>query len=1115
MECILLLRAHYLKLFIPITVLLLLSFPVLASRQEQKVTLNVINKTLKNVFHSIEEQTDVLIMYDLAVIDDNEKVSINVKEMVLEEVLNKLFYNKPVKWSKKGNVIRVFIEAPVKEPVGSKALGKPPVSISGKITDANGTPLPGATVLIKGTRQGTSTSIDGEFVLAVEEDAVLVISFIGYDKVEVSMNGKQRITVKLKPAIGSLDEAVVEAYGITTRRLTTSNIGKVTAEEIEKQPIMNPLLALQGKIAGLDVSQVNGYASAPVKVELRGRNSIGDYSSDPLYIIDGVPLTVLELSGGAYPTSNGFIQNGLTGPARGQSPLFSINPADIESISVLKDADATAIYGSRGANGVILITTKKGKIGKTQFDLRIQHGITKATRFWDMLNTQQYIQVRREAFANDIKRYGAIDGETVPASNNAYDLLNWDTTRYTNWQKVLYGGTGKSTEVQGSLSGGEANTTFRIGGGYNRTTNILAVSGADQKASLSFSLTHNSTDQRFSISLSSSYSHAQSDMINLPGIITMPPNAPPIFDKKGNLNYNDWRISGNFPFEVLLRPYTSKTNFLNSGINISYRLVKGLSISTGIGYNNAQVDQISLSPIASKDPSSNPTGSAYFGKNSNKGWIIEPQLNYDVVVGKSKLNVLLGSSVQQSSTEGLYVQGTGYTTDELLKTITNAPRVRSIDNYGEYKYAALFGRITYNWNNKYILNFNGRRDGSSKFGPGRQYGNFGAVGAAWLFSEESWFEKSLPFISFGKLRGSYGTTGSDAIGDYQYLTRWSSANLQSYNGILPIAPTQNANPNYQWEVNKKLEGAIDLGFMKDRYSLSIVYYRNRCGNQLTQFPTPAFTGFTSVAANSPALVENMGWEFTAGANIMDLKDFRWTVNVNTSFNKNKLIAYPNLASSPHAGVYEIGQPLNNIKRLHYTGVDPKTGLYTFEDKNKDGTISTSAGVKDDRYILNLTPKFFGGVSMNFNYKEFQLGLVFNIKKQIGQNALGQGGYIPGTLFNQPVSVITSNRWKNNGDISTYAAFTTVPYRNESYSNYGYSSDAGYADASYIRLSNLALSYSLPSSWIRKIGMKGCRIYMNANNLFVITKYKGVDPETQNFGGLPPTRNIVGGINLNF
>jgi TonB-linked SusC/RagA family outer membrane protein len=564
----------------------------------------------------------------------------------------------------------------------------------------------------------------------------------------------------------------------------------------------------------------------------------------------------------------------------------------------------------------------------------------------------------------------------------------------------------------------------------------------------------------------------------------------------------------------LKQPYTVSTNFLNTNLRLDYEPVTGLKAGVSLGYNNAQADQTLFQPIASYDPASNPFGSSSFGYNSNKNWIVEPQVTYDRLIGRGKLNVLIGGSAQQTNTNGTTVLGTGYTNDALLRTITNAPVKNATDDYGEYRYAAVFGRIGYNYESKYIINLNARRDGSSRFGPDRQFGTFGSIGVAWVFSEENFVKNTLPFLSFGKLRGSYGTTGSDAVGDYQYLTRWSSNNTFLYGGVQPLTPLQHANPDYQWQVNKKLEGGLELGFIKDRIVLNASWYRNRTDNQLIGFPTPAFTGFNSVTANSPALVQNQGWEFTFLAKVIDGSDFKWSVNFNTSFNKNKLVAYPDLAQSPYAGIYKIGFPLNMTWVYHYTGVDPATGQYTFEDVNHDGKITTNSanpGTNDDLHPFDLTPKFVGGLGMNFTYRSMQLSLFFVAKKQYARNAYDPGVFFPGGIYNLPVAELNA-MWRKPGDIARVARATTQP--DQSDLNFTYS-DGVYTEASFIRLSNVSFSYGLPAAWVKKAGMTGCNLFVHADNLFLITNYKGLDPETQNFGGLPPVRTIVAGLSFNF
>ena len=393
--------------------------------------------------------------------------------------------------------------------------------------------------------------------------------------------------------------------------------------------------------------------------------------------------------------------------------------------------------------------------------------------------------------------------------------------------------------------------------------------------------------------------------------------------------------------------------------------MKGLLLKMALGYDLAQANQQQFTPIDSQDPLNDPTGTSAWGYNSNHNWIIEPQLHYNAAISSGKLDVLLGGSDQQANTDGLYVEGDGYTSDNLLHNISSAATIINNDNYGEYKYAAVFGRINYVWDNKYIIDLNARRDGSSRFGPGRQFGNFGSVGAAWIFSEENFFSRYHKIFSFGKLRASYGTTGSDAVGDYEYLSRYTSNGYQPYNGSSVLAPTQAPNPNYQWQVNRKFEGAINLGLFKDRINLQAAFYRDRCGNQLVGFPLPTFTGFATTTANSPALVQNVGWEFVASAKIIDAKQFQWDINFNTAFNRNKLVSYPNFSQSPYVGSLVVGQPLNIDRLLKFTGVDPQTGQYAYYDRNHNGEVDIdySGLTQDDRFIYNLVQNSLAGSAL--------------------------------------------------------------------------------------------------------------------------------------------------------
>jgi TonB-linked SusC/RagA family outer membrane protein len=1097
---------------------------VSARSYSQTVTLTERNASLQDIFKAIHRQTGYQFFYEDALLDKAGKVSIIVKDVPVEEVLAECLRDLPITFSivNKTIVVKAREMSPtvVLPPVEPDTAHRPSATVDllGVVQNERGQPLSGATVAVKGKEKGTVTNEKGYFLIkGAPVGSELVISFVGYAPEHIvvgAVPGLLFITLKL--AVNELDQAVVQAYGTTSQRMTTGNIARVGAEEIEKQPVMNPLLALEGRVAGMVVTQTSGYASSPVKVEIRGRNTINPgFTSDPLYIIDGVPLTVLEVGGmSSYQSgSTGFDQSLPFTPTGGQSPFFSLNPADIESIEVLKDADATAIYGSRGANGVILITTKKGKAGKTKFDLSLIQGMSEVTRHWAMLNMPQYLEMRREAFKND---------GIVPTVGNAPDLLLWDTTRDVNWQDQLWGGMGQVTNLQSSLSGGDDRTVFRIGMGYTRQTEILTHSGANQRASVSSNLNHHSLDQKFSVSLSTNFSYAFVNTVQTPGGGTLAPDAPPIYNSAGGLNYAPWDAAGlgsSYPFAGLLKSYSTQTNMLNSNLTLSYELMKGLTARVSLGYDNAEVHNTYLLPMAAEDPATNPTGTALFGETRNNNWIIEPQLNYRRFVGGGKLDILLGGSDQSALTDGATEYGIGYTNDALLHTIANAPTVFDGEGYAQYKYAGVFGRINYNWGSKYILNLNIRRDGSSRFGPGKQYGNFGSAGAAWIVSEEDWVKKALPdVISFVKVRGSYGLTGSDAVGDYQYLSQWSNNTgnpLATYMGITPLVNTHAVDQEYHWQTNKKLEAALDLGFFPDsRLLLEAAYYQDRCNDQLLQFPTPVFTGFGSVTANWPANVQNSGLEFLLNAKIIKTTAFSWSANFNIGINRNMLLAYPGIASSPYFNMYKVGKSLNEQYLLHYTGVDPLTGQYSYRDYTHDGVINIDYSVApgtgdDDRHLaIDMSAKYSGGMGNQFSYKNYSFSFFLHFQKQLGRNAYTT---MAGPMANISPDVFSSH-WQKPGDKASFARFTTIGTTSDG--NFGIS-DGVFTDASFVRLSNLAFSYALPAASAKKAHLQGCSLYVRTENILVLTRYKGLDPETQNFGGMPPARTFTGGVSFNF
>ncbi|SKA38039.1 TonB-linked outer membrane protein, SusC/RagA family [Chitinophaga eiseniae] len=1077
-------------------------------------TMNYSSKkvTLQQVFAEIKKQTDHVVVFNPEQVDVTQTVPVNARNQPLEAFMRALLAKTPLNFTIVGTTIVIFRKADVAPEYN---MPPPPVEIMGIVYDEKTVqPIPGVSVFASVSGKGVQTNEKGFFSLKNLKDAeMLTFSSIGYEKVTMAA-GQPGVTmyVKMKVATSELDQAVVQGYGVTSKRLATGSITKVTGTEIASQPVMNPLQALQGRVPGLLVTQTSGYASSPLKLEIRGRNSLGKgFLSDPLYIIDGVPLTVLNLVNVTEGVSSGFVQGGFSA-AGGQSPLFGLNAKDIESIEVLKDADATAIYGSRGANGVILITTKRGKTGKTALSVDVREGIVTVPRQWHLLDTKEYLQMRRDAFKNE---------GIAPTIATAPDLMLWDTTRYTNWQKEILG-TGKMTNVSASLSGGDNQNTFYVSANYGRQVELLSKSGASQKASVMSRVRHASANQKFSIMVGTTIGYTKVDaIVNMGDAAYLPPNAPPIYDSKGNLNFAEWTAHNpvsQFPFESLGRKNISQATQLDGNMELRYEIAKGLTFSTTGGYSFVSGTSDNFVPMASQNPALNPTGMAIFGTTRNTNWIVEPQLAYTRFIGKGDLSIQAGTSYQSAATNGTTVFGFGYGDDALLGSISNAPLQQATEMLSRYKYAAVFGRISYNWDNKYILNLNARRDGSSRFAPGRQYGNFGSVGMGWIMSEEPWVKAVLPsWVTFLKLRGSYGITGGDgSIGDYQYLSQWGTRTigglLGKYDGVQPYVPIHAMNQDYHWEANKKMEGSLSVSFLNDRINLEVLHYRNRTGDQVTGLPTPQYTGFSSVLANWAAVVQNSGWEGMIRANLVRQKDFSWTVSFNISRNRNVLVAYPDLEFSPYYGTYKVGQSLSTRYYLHYVGIDPQTGKHAFDDYNKDGQATVNLGIPDgtgmdDRYVpIDDAPKYYGGFGSQFTWKGVRLDLFFDYKKQLGPDPFAN--ILPGAMTNLPREAL-ANHWTKPGDNAKYAGFAPIGYTLFN------ASDGAFMDASYVRLRSLAVSYDFPEKLVKKARMESFRLYIQTENIFNITRYTGLDPDTRSLTALPSPRTITGGVMLNF
>src|SRR5258708_7693273 len=1097
-------KHHQLFFVIRITAIFLLScfLHVSAIGFSQKVTISGKNISLKTLFSTIEKQTGYVFVYDDEILVDAKPISIHAESLTVEEILNECLKNQSLSYSIEDKTIfiskqNIHLQQSRKEVLDFQ------YDVSGHVKSETGGPLVGATVAIAALNKTSITDENGYFILrnVLKGNHTIEITFVGYElyrKAIVISDNSLKFDATLNQTINSLDETVVKGYYNTTNRLNTGNVTTVKGNDIANQPVSNPILALEGMVPGMDIKQQSGAPGKAVTVTIRGKSSLFN-GTNPLYVVDGVPM--FQFPNGSTTFDNPNLPNTVGAIS---SPLISINPSDIESISVLKDADATAIYGTRGANGVILITTKKGKSGGLKVDATFYEGWGKATKLIKFLDTKDYLEMRHEAFAND--------GATIPTY--AYDVNGtWDTTRNTDWVKKIYGGTSHYSDAQASISGGNQNTLYRFSFGYHRESTIFPGDFSDQRVSFSLSMSNSSLNNKLKSNFSLAYSNDNNvlPLVNPTNIASLPPDAPPIYDSSGELNWQNSTFDN--PFNYLYQSGKNVTAYLNGSYNLSYEISPTLFLRGNFGYSTNDVEQYQKTPIISFNPAQTyQQSSAATASNSTKAWIIEPQLNYKTKIGQGTLDALIGSTFQQQSQQSSAIQGTGFLDDALLGTIAAASTVTVLGtNNSEYKYNSAYIRVAYNYNDKYVINATGRRDGSSRFGPGRQFGNFGSLGAAWIFSNTKFAESALSFLSFGKLRASYGVTGNDQIVDYAYLNRYTPQNNVTYFGSSTLLALGLPNPSYGWEKTKKFEVGALLGFLQDKITMEMSYYVNNSSNVLTPYPLPSFTGATSITANSLAHLRNAGVELSIISKNITKRDLTWTTSFNLTvpMDDSKLINYPNLSTSSYANAYVLNKSINIVKTLTSTGVNPTTDLYTFVDVDQDNQITFP---NDYTHIVYTGKQFYGGILNSLRVKNFEIDILFQFARQdYAGNMLNRFG-IPGMNRNIPV-YMNQNAWRKSGDNAILQKFTNSDFSTIlPFFNYA-SSNAMYSSASYLRLRNLKVSYSLPINAQRHLWTNNVKLFIQGQNLFVITSYLGPDPEIQDPNGVPPLKIITGGIQI--
>lgn len=997
-------------------------------------------------------------------------------------------------------------------------------TITGQVMDHNGETVPGANVLLVETGQGAATNADGEYTISNVESGTytLRVTFVGFQEynqqVTIESGETVEVNVSLESGAAELDEVVVVGYGTQARRDLTSSISSVSSEQLENTELNTLENALQGNTAGVQVTQAGGTLGSPSAVRIRGTASI-NADAQPLYVVDGVPIT----------TGDGSIGREVSGVGIGTNPLININPDDIESIEVLKDAAASAIYGSRGSNGVVLITTKSGVAGQTQVNFSYSGGVTEATDEYDMLNGQQFTEMWNTAGENFFESVGltaeqwydpavnaAVFGTDASLSEDPSDISS------TDWMELVQR-QGSIQQVNASVSGGNEQTQYRISTGFNDRYGYVKGNRL-QRYSARVKVDHQISDEvQVGLNIAPTYSRnfKRSERNQVDAPITFSalyyPNVPARTEEgEPNLSVD--------PNAFVAFTGTPLTNLQGTEIeedlqqtvissNLNWNIVPQLELNTDVS--------VDLFQLVANEKRSDLTTDGFgvgTGLNLNESYVNynwNATLRYAEDFGVHSFTGLVGTSLQRSENLTFDVSGNGFPSND-LKTLDSAAEITGGGaSISSYAFLGYLSRITYSYDDKYLLTLNGRVDGSSRFGADNQYGFFPAASAGWVISDEDFLNDSN-VIDFLKLRASYGVTGNaDGIGNFPALALAEAGS--DYNGTSGLSVSQLANPELRWEKATQLDIGLDYGFFNNRVRGSLAVFEKNTSDLLLDRPISATNGFDSFTQNEGEM-RNYGLEFDVTADLVSSADFQWTSSFNISFIENEvesLIGGDDINAGEQ--IVREGEPLGAFYLREFAGAnpedglavwylnreatdeelnDPESGIFINEERFGDRPVTTNYGSAERIIAGDPFPDFFGGFRNNFRFKGFDLRVF--LQYTYGNDIYRADGEfldsnLP-SLFNQSTRQL--NHWKEEGDV------TDIPKPILFTANGSQSSTRFLEDGSYMRLKNVTFGYTLPTEVTQDYTV---RLFVQGTNLYTLTsdEYDGMDPEVTS----APSTNI--------
>ncbi|MHA6248839.1 SusC/RagA family TonB-linked outer membrane protein [Pontibacter sp. CAU 1760] len=964
-------------------------------------------------------------------------------------------------------------------------------TVSGRVTAASdGSALPGVTVLEKGTTNGVTTGINGEYSLNVGANATLVFRFVGMLAQEVPVNGRSTVNVRLATDQKQLEEVVVVGYGTQEKRDVTGSIASVSGEDLENIPTPSLESALQGRAAGVQIESGSGKVGQGIKVRIRGSASISA-SNQPLYVVDGIPIT---------SENQGIGNNEPT------NPLADLDPNDIASIDILKDASSASIYGSRASNGVVIITTKKGTAGKTKINVGYSAGVSKATNKVKFLDGPQYLELLKESFERSETINFYINAGFFADQEDALDffLPEWRSPVNTNWQEEVFR-TGKYQEANVSASGGNDKTTFYVGGSFSDQEGIL-IKNAFKRYSGRVNIDHRATDKltfgaNFNLARTENRRVANDNAFATPlQIVALAPIQPVIDPATGRLNANTIYYNGLIEARDA---YSNATVYRNiSKVYGAYDILSNLTFRSEFGLDVLNQDEDAFQ--GSETQGGAPSGSGEKRNVTVTNYTTNNFFNYSQAFGENHdLDLTAGMSYQRSNTDETYVAGEGFPNDSFKKLASASDITAGSSSATANSLLSYFARANYKLFNKYLFSLSGRIDGSSRFGADNQYGFFPAVGLGWIISDES-FMQGIDFLSFLKLKTSYGVTGNQEIGNFASRGLYSGISYAGTSGIVPVSVD---NPDLKWETTRQFDAGISFGFFNDRISGTLDYYQKNTEDLLLNVQVPATTGFTNITKNVGKL-ENKGVELSLTTRNL-VGEFNWSTTLNYSRNRNEITDLDGQVITSGINRAIEGQPIGVFFTKKYAGVDPQNGnaLYFLEEGSDETTDNYGAAA--NQVVGNPNPDYTGGVINNFAYKGFDLSILLQFV--YGNDIYNNAGRFQSANFdyldNQTADQL--NRWQNPGDI------TSVPELRFLDGNGTGTSSRWITGGSYLRGKNLTLGYTVPGSVASKAFMSSIRVYMTAQNFFTITNYDGWDPEVNTQGTGPSAQRSNVGAGTDF